>query len=305
MVSTENKPNEKEIWRDLPRSEGTERAEQFIELSHLAYDRGDFKSALALCESAREIYEAQKAAASTKELLHVYEGITYSLSKLDRAAEAAKIALHAFDFLRSEYPSDATNMLRRAGHFFYDAGEIEKALECHMQVMNEVDPDITDQIIGQDHYSVGYLSQKLGRYNYAIFHLDRARHYFKLEKDLENIYYCDEYLAVSYMALNNSVDSLIHAQKALDFAQTAQNQDLEIQANYRLGCANVLIGEFDEAILLLKKSLSMNVHSKNPDWKLTIDIEKEIANVLVIKGKVAEADQIIRRITTLQETICA
>lgn len=305
MVSTEKKPNEKEIWRNLPRSEGTERAEQFIELSHIAYDRGDFKSALALCESAREIYESQIAVTSTKELLHVYEGITYSLSRLNRDAEAAKMAMQAFDFLRSEYPSDATNMLRRAGEFYYGAGEIEKALECHMQVMHEVDPDITNQMIGQDHYSVGYLSQKLGRYYQAIFHLEQARHYFKLEKDPENIYYCDEYLAVCYIALNNSVDSLIHAQKALDFAQTAQNQDLEIQANYRLGCANVLIGEFDEAISLLKKSLSMNVHSKHPDWKLAIDIEKEIAHVLIIKGKVAEAEQIRRRISTLQETICA
>jgi hypothetical protein len=48
----------------------------------------------------------------------------------------------------------------------------------------------------------------------------------------------------------------------------------------------------------------MNVDSKYPDWYLTVDLEKEIANILITKGKVNEAEQIIKRISTLQETIC-
>ena len=49
----------------------------------------------------------------------------------------------------------------------------------------------------------------------------------------------------------------------------------------------------------------MNVHNKDTDWRLTIDIEKEIANILVIKGQLNEAVEIKRRITTLEETLCA
>jgi hypothetical protein len=36
---------------------------------------------------------------------------------------------------------------------------------------------------------------------------------------------------------------------------------------------------------------------------MTIELEKEIANILTIKGRVAEADEIRRRIKTLEETI--
>ena len=304
-MSTEKKPSEKEIWKQLSRSIGTDRAEQLIQLSHLSYDRGDYKTSLALCESAKEIYESQKDIISTQELLHVYEGITWSLRKLDRDTEAAQLALAAFDFLKEEHPGEAADMLRFAGEFYFSAGETEKALQCHLQVMQEVDPDNTDLTIGLDHYSIGFLTQKLGKYDLAIAHLKKAREYFKNEKDPRQVYYCDEYLAVCYIALNNSVDGLTYAQKALDFALTAQNDDLEIQARFRMGCVKVLMGDFDEALDHLRKSLSMNVHHQTTDWSLTIDIEKEIANILVIKGQITEAAEINRRITTLEETLCA
>ena len=235
-MSTEKKPSEKEIWKQLSRSYGTDRAEQLVQLSHLSYDRGDYKTALALCESAKEIYESQKDISSTQELLHVYEGITWSLRKLDRDSEAAQLAVTAFEFLKEDHPREAVDMLRSAGEFYFSAGETEKALQCHLQVMQEVDPDNTDLTIGLDHYSVGFLTQKLGRYDLAITHLKKAREYFKNEKDPGKVYYCDEYLAASYIALNNCVDGLTHAQKALDFALTAQNEVLEIQARFRMRC---------------------------------------------------------------------
>ena len=47
----------------------------------------------------------------------------------------------------------------------------------------------------------------------------------------------------------------------------------------------------------------MNSRTGSPDWELTIELEKEIANILTIKGRVAEADEIRRRIKTLEETV--
>jgi hypothetical protein len=95
----------------------------------------------------------------------------------------------------------------------------------------------------------------------------------------------------------------VHAQKALDFAITAQNSCLESWAKYRLGCAKVLLAELDEAEDLLRDSLAMNSRTGSPDWEMTIELEKEIANILTTKGRVTEADEIRRRIKTLEETI--
>ena len=94
-MSNENKTNEKELWATIPNSKGVDRAENLISLSHIAYDRGDYRSALALCESAEDIYISLKEVVTTNTLMHVYEGITWSLKKLNRNSEAAEAALKA------------------------------------------------------------------------------------------------------------------------------------------------------------------------------------------------------------------
>ena len=65
----------------------------------------------------------------------------------------------------------------------------------------------------------------------------------------------------------------------------------------------MLLGEIDEGEDHLRQALSMNVHARETDWELAIELEKKIANILVIKGRVAEANEIKRRIATLEETM--
>ena len=302
-MSKENKPDEKELWKKIPSTQGADRAEAFIELSHLAYDRGDHKAALALCQSAREIYEGLPTYVDTSKLLHVYEGITWSLRRLDRDAEAAQVALDAVVLLKVEDPAAATEMFRDAGRFFYAAGEFEKSLECHNQALTDCNPDMSDTNMGCDEYNCGSAMVQLKRYAEALPHLLAARKYFKKSKEPERIYYCDEYITVCYIELNNSVEAINYAQKILDFAVTAQKRVLETWARYRMGCAKVLIGELDEAEEELRQALSMNANSGDVDWDLAVEVELEIAKILITKGRVAEADEITRRLANLKDIL--
>ncbi len=302
-MSKENKPDEKELWKKIPSTQGADRAEAFIELSHLAYDRGDHKAALALCQSAREIYEGLPTYVDTSKLLHVYEGITWSLRRLDRDAEAAQVALDAVVLLKEEDPAAATEMFRDAGRFFYAAGEFEKSLECHNQALTDCNPDMSDTNMGCDEYNCGSAMVQLKRYAEALPHLLAARKYFKKSKEPERIYYCDEYITVCYIELNNSVEAINYAQKILDFAVTAQKRVLETWARYRMGCAKVLIGELDEAEEELRQALSMNANSGDVDWDLAVEVELEIAKILITKGRVAEADEITRRLANLKDIL--
>ena len=302
-MSKENKPDEKELWKKIPSTQGADRAEAYVELSHLAYDRGDHKAALALCQSAREIYEGLTTFVGTAQLLHVYEGITWSLRRLDRDAEAAQVALDAVVLLKEEDPAAATEMFRDAGRFYYAAGEFEKSLECHNQALAECNPDMSDTNMGCDEYNCGSALVQLKRYAEALPHLLAARGYFKKSKEPERIYYCDEYLTVCYIELNNSVEAINFAQKTLDFAVTAQKRILETWARYRMGCAKVLIGELDEAEEELRQALSMNASSNDVDWDLALEVEQEIVKILITKGRVAEADEITRRLANLKEIL--
>jgi len=302
-VSKENKPDEKELWKKIPSTQGADRAEAYVELSHLAYDRGDHKAALALCQSAREIYEGLTTYVGTSQLLHVYEGITWSLRRLDRDAEAAQVALDAVALLNEEDPLAATEMFRDAGRFYYAAGEFEKSLECHNQALTDCNPDMSDTNMGCDEYNCGSTLVQLKRYAEALPHLLAARGYFKKSKEPERIFYCDEYLTVCYIELNNSVEAINYAQKILDFAVTAQKRVLETWARYRLGCAKVLIGELDEAEDELRQALSMNASSSDVDWDLAVEVELEIVKILITKGRVAEADEITRRLANLRDIL--
>ena len=302
-MSKENKPDEKELWKKIPSTQGADRADAYIELSHLAYDRGDHKAALALCQSAREIYEGLTTYVGTSQLLHVYEGITWSLRRLDRDAEAAQVALDAVVLLKEDDPAAATEMFRDAGRFYYAAGEYEKSLECHNKAIADCNPDMTDTNMGCDEYNCGSTLVQLKRYAEALPHLLAARGYFKKSKEPERIFYCDEYLTVCYIELNNSVEAINFAQKTLDFAVTAQKRVLETWARYRMGCAKVLIGELDEAEEELREALSMNAGSNDVDWDLAVEVELEIVKILITKGRVAEADEITRRLANLRDIL--
>ena len=302
-MSKENKPDEKELWKKIPSTQGADRAEAYVELSHLAYDRGDHKAALALCQSAREIYEGLTTYVGTSQLLHVYEGITWSLRRLDRDAEAAQVALDAVALLNEEDPLAATEMFRDAGRFYYAAGEYEKSLECHNKAIADCNPDMTDTNMGCDEYNCGSTLVQLKRYAEALPHLLAARGYFKKSKEPERIFYCDEYLTVCYIELNNSVEAINYAQKTLDFAVTAQKRVLETWARYRMGCAKVLLGELDEAEEELREALSMNASSNDVDWDLAVEVELEIVKILITKGRVSEADEITRRLANLRDIL--
>ena len=302
-MSKENKPEEKELWDLIPSTQGADRAKTYVELSHLAYDRGDHKAALALCQSAREIYEGLTEFVGTSQMLHVFEGITWSLRRLDRDEEAAYVALDAVTLLKDDDPSAATEMFRDAGRFFYSAGEYQKSLDCHELALGDVNPELSDITIGVDYCNCGSSLIQLERYAEAIPHLLSAREYFKKAKEPERVYYTDEYLATAFTHVKNGVEALTFAQKSLDFAITAQNACFETWSRYRLGCALVLMGELDDALEHLREAISMNAKAHNTDWDLAIDAETEVANILIQKGRVGEANEILRRLEGLKEVM--
>jgi hypothetical protein len=70
-----------------------------------------------------------------------------------------------------------------------------------------------------------------------------------------------------------------------------------------MGCAKVLLGELDEAEEELREALSMNASSNDVDWDLAVEVELEIVKILITKGRVAEADEITRRLANLRDIL--
>jgi heterodisulfide reductase subunit C len=73
--------------------------------------------------------------------------------------------------------------------------------------------------------------------------------------------------------------------------------------NYYLGIALRLREELDDAQDLLETAKEMALRNGYQEWEFLVKVEKEIAEILIIKGRVGEANEILRRIKSVQEVV--
>ena len=114
-------PEEDELWVKAKSAEGAERADALVHLSYIAHSRNDYEQSLALCESAKEIYESLGAETSNEVLAHVYSGISYSLNEMQRNEEAVNAGKHAIELLEEIDSVEVLRAYRDEGRFAFEA----------------------------------------------------------------------------------------------------------------------------------------------------------------------------------------
>ena len=97
MSSDDNQDDRDEIvteemlWDRIPQTEGEDRAETYYELSARIFARGQYDEALALAETARDIYAEMGASAPSEGLAQAYSAIGYNLNQLKRIIRRATL----------------------------------------------------------------------------------------------------------------------------------------------------------------------------------------------------------------------
>ena len=95
---------EKELWQRVTQDEGSIRANAYVALSRIAFDQGKFKESLAMCETARDIFDKEDTGEYQREVFEVHVGISkinYELGRTSEAAQAMGKAIEAaktFDY---------------------------------------------------------------------------------------------------------------------------------------------------------------------------------------------------------------
>jgi tetratricopeptide (TPR) repeat protein len=92
--------SEEMLWDRIPEVNGAERANTYYELSARIFARGQYDEALALAETARDIFAELGAAESSEGLAQAYSAIGYNLNQLKRMDEAASAMSKAVEILR-------------------------------------------------------------------------------------------------------------------------------------------------------------------------------------------------------------
>ena len=309
-VSTEKNEKdtrEQELWDRISTTEGAERAEVLDELSHIAYKRDNYIECLHLVDTSIEIYFKQGGLdLYLKELMHLYHGKVHCFEILKRHAEEAEMheELAKMKDLDDDLEGQAEE-LRAAGRAWYKIDEWRKSLDNHIAAKAITYPDITTITMGIDLLNIGMALAKLKSYQDAIDSYLTARSLCKEAKDPEFVGWCDNYLALAYIALNNGPEARFHAQHYFNYTKVCEDLGMEAYSRYRLGAAHILCGEYEEAEKNLVRSLELLTLDNDKDWEDIVAVNKQLAKALVALNREEEAQKRLERIKTIEETIAA
>ena len=298
---------EQELWDRITTSEGTERAEVLDELSHIAYNRDNYIECLHLVDTSIEIYFKQGGLdIYLKEILHLYHGKVHCFENLKRHREAAEMheQLAGLKYLDDDLEGQAEE-LRAAGRAWYRIDEWRKSLDNHLAAKAITYPEITTMTMGIDNLNIGMALAKLKNYKDAVDSYLSARSLCKEAKNPEFVNWCDNYLALSYIALNDGPEARFHAQHYFNYSRVAEDLGMEGYARYRLGKAHLLCQEYGDAEKHLNRSLELLNLEEDKDWEDIVAVNKDLAETLTALNREEEAQARLQRIKTIEETIAA
>ena len=167
--------------------QGLDRANTFYELSARIYARGQYDEALALAETARDIYADLGAIAPTEGLAQAYSAIGYNLNQLKRMNEAATAMSKAVELLRETKSPMAIELACTLGEWWYGSKEYEKTIECMNQCVQEHLVDGNDSGAANDLHLIGCAYRESKNYQKALEAFKESRALFKKLKEVINV----------------------------------------------------------------------------------------------------------------------
>ena len=298
----EKDPSEKELWQQLPQTDGEERAEVLLQLAQQATYRGAGEEALALAETASEIYESLGARAANADIANAYTGISYSLKELRRTEDAVNVLGKAVDIYRKDHYPFVDDLLRTQAIWYGELGDWQNNLNCQLEAVRVNEIDGNHEWLSKSLYNVAVAYGQLKNYPEAITTYRRARELFKEQKAVVEVARCDEALAEVLIESKEGADALLHIGRALDVAQTLNNDVRITWCLYIKGEALSLLEQWDEAEEVLA-SARFTSDRLETDWNLLLGIETAQATLYRATGRAELAADIEGRLATVREIL--
>lgn len=150
-----------------------------------------------------------------------------------------------------------------------------------------------------DLFLVGCAQRELEDYANAVKTFEESRSLFKKNKEVSQVARCDQKIASCYVELGEGEKALEKARLALDVFETAHDHRKQTLALFEYAKAQVLIGELDEALGTFDQVLTTVTDEDTKDFEFIVEIEFEIANVFRMQGRYEEAEEIERRLSSV------
>ena len=294
---------EEMLWERIPETNGLERANTYYELSARIYARGQYDEALALAESARDIYTEIGSGSAAEELAQAYSAIGYNLNQLKRIDEAANAMSKAVDLLRKNKSPIALELACTLGEWWYSSKKYEKVVETMNECAQEHLVDGNDLGAASDLHLIGCAYRELENYQAGIEAFEEARALYKKHKEVLHVARCDQKIASCYNKLGEGEAALDKARAALDVFETAHDHRRQVITLFEFAKALELLGDHEDALATLDQVLTTASEEEPRDFEFIVDIESEIASILRKIGREDEAIEIERRLGSIRSIL--
>ena len=294
---------EEMLWDRIPEVDGEERASTYYELSARIYARGQYDEALALAETARDIYSTLGDSAPSEGLAQAYSAIGYNLNQLKRMDEAATAMSKAVEILRENKSPIALELACTLGEWWYTSKQYDKVVATMNECAQEHLVDGNEIGAANDLHLIGCAERELKNYERSIDAFKEARALFKRNKEVIHVARCDQKIASCLIELGEGELALETARKAVDVFETGHDHRRETFAQFEYGKAQILLEKFDDALATLEQVLSVVSEDEPKDFEFIVDVETRIAKIIRMQGRTDEADEIERRLKSVQETL--
>lgn len=291
---------EEMLWERIPETNGLERANTYYELSARIYARGQYDEALALAESARDIYSELGSNNAGEELAQAYSAIGYNLNQLKRIDEAASAMSQAVDLLRKHKSPIALELACTLGEWWYSSKKYQEVVDTMNQCAQEHLVDGNEMGAASDLHLIGCAYRELGQYDAAISAFEEARGLWKKNKEVIHVARCDQKIASCYNRLGDGEKALDRARLALDVFETAHDHRRQIITLFEYSKALDLLEDYEEALATLDQVLTTASDEEPRDFEFIVDIESQIASILRKVNREEEAIEIERRLSSVR-----
>jgi tetratricopeptide (TPR) repeat protein len=291
----------KELWQRAANNEGSIRADAYVALGRIAFDQGKFKESVALCETAKEIFEQVDVGEYQREIFEVNIGLSKNYERLERKQDAAQALGKAIEAAKVIEIEELDDLLRDQGRAWFAAGQYENSIACHQEAIAMTEMFLREESYGVDYFNIGMGLFELKRYEESKDAYLRSRSAYKAQDDIEEIVECDYRLAEIYVDLKDPVNIIHHGQRALDF-YTVLGDDRKVWTlKYFLGIAHRLLNDLETASQLYDEGRNLAVAMGWKEWEFLIKVDTAIADIYETNGQPEYAAEILRRAKSVQE----
>ena len=284
-------------------SEGIEKILTLRKLSDCSSTRGNLGTAQSLVEHSIQIVESIEFRENEEYLgrLYLHLGTLEVLRRhYSESITHFNICLRLFRKVNSGYTGSALRCLADA---YAKTGDLQLALQSYDSVIESLNPENDLYDFRRDSHAKGLTLMRLGDWDGALGPLLDARKTAEKRGDLGEVFDEDTEISHCLFKLGNAEDALCFAEYAMEYALSSKSADCLFWAFTRYGNALYLMGKLEEAEEKFVRALE-NLH-KDYDlaWELLLLSERNLAKTLLFRGKVAEAEELFRRMNTLAEIL--